>query len=108
MKKFLCTLGLAIASVGALGAADFQSKQIAVPFAFKVANTTLPAGRYRVEQYIGKQMVVIVNVETGHRVAVMREPVIESTGKSKLTFEKDRRRLQAVPRFLSAVSWGGM
>ena len=88
MKKVLCTLGLAIASVGALSAADFQSKQIAVPFAFKVANTTLPAGRYRIEQTIGKQMVVIVNVETGHRIAVMRDPAIESNGKSRLTFEK--------------------
>jgi hypothetical protein len=88
MKKFLCTIGLAISSVGALGAADFQSKQIAVPFAFKDHKATLPAGHYRVEQYIGKQMVVLVNVDTGHRVPVMREPVLDSTGKTKLTFEK--------------------
>jgi hypothetical protein len=88
MKKFLCAFGLAIASVGALGAADFQSKQIAVPFAFKVEKTTLPAGTYRVEQFVGKQMIVIVNVETGHRVSVMREPVLGSNGNTKLTFEK--------------------
>jgi hypothetical protein len=88
MKRFLCALGLAIASVGALSAADFQSKQIAVPFDFKVEKVTLPAGRYRVEQFVGKQMVVIVNVETGRSVPVMREPFVGSNGNTKLTFEK--------------------
>ena len=33
-------------------------------------------------------MIVIVNVETGHRVSVMREPVLGSNGNTRLTFEK--------------------
>ena len=95
MKKFLCTLGLGFAvwglpGAGALNAADIQSKRVAVPFAFKVDRITLPAGSYLVEQNIGKQLVTLVNTQTGHRVQVMREPVYRPTGDAKLTFEKTR------------------
>jgi hypothetical protein len=93
MKKFLCTLGLGVAvwglpGAGRLSAADIESKRVSVPFAFQVDKIWLPAGHYRVEQNIGKQMVVMVNTETGHRVQVMREPVYQPTGNTKLTFEK--------------------
>ena len=51
MKRFLCTLGIGIAMLtgaGCVQAADVESKTVAVPFAFKVNNMTLPAGPYRV------------------------------------------------------------
>jgi hypothetical protein len=91
MKRFLCTLAIgmaALAGAGRVQAADIESKTVAVPFAFKVNNVTLPAGPYRVEQNIGKQMVFIVNMQTGHRIPVMRENGTERLGSATLTFEK--------------------
>ena len=95
MKRFLCTLGIGVAAwafagVRDLNAADIQSRNIAVPFAFKVDRTTLPAGHYRVEQNIGKQVAFIVNVQTGHRIQIMRDNVNDPTGNAKLTFERTR------------------
>jgi hypothetical protein len=94
MKRFLCTLGIGIAAWALPGAsrvqaADIQSKTVAVPFAFKIDKLTLPAGSYRVEQNIGKQMVFIVNVQTGHRVPMMREQPSDHAGATTLTFEKN-------------------
>lgn len=71
-----------------MNAADVASKTIAVPFAFQVDRATLPAGHYRVEQNIGKQVVSLVNLQTGHRALIMRENVGEPTGNATLTFEK--------------------
>jgi hypothetical protein len=93
MKKFLSTVIIGIAAwalpaVGTVSAADFRSQDIAVPFAFKVDKVTLPAGHYRVEQNVGKHVTFIVNVQTGHRVQMIRENVNDPTGNSKLTFEK--------------------
>jgi hypothetical protein len=73
---------------GTAHAADLSSKVVAVPFSFKVEKTTLPAGRYRVEQNAGKHVVFLVNVETGHRVNLIRINVNDPSGKATLTFEK--------------------
>jgi hypothetical protein len=95
MKRFLCALGLGIAvwalpGAGSLNAADIQSKTIAVPFAFKVERATLPAGHYRVEQNVGKPVIFLVNVQTGHRAPVMRANVDGPAANATLTFEKTR------------------
>jgi hypothetical protein len=93
MKRFFCTLAIGIAAwalpgVGTVYGADMQSKAIAVPFAFKVDRTTLPAGRYRVEQNIGKHVIFLVKTETGHRPQIMRLTVTGPGPTTTLTFER--------------------
>jgi hypothetical protein len=93
MKKFLSTVIVGVAAwalpgAGTVNAADFRSQEIAVPFAFKVDKITLPAGHYRVEQNVGKHVTFIVNMQTGHRVQIIRENGNDPTGNSKLTFER--------------------
>lgn len=93
MKRFVCRVVIGIAAwaltgVGRVSAADYRSQSIAVPFAFKVDRNTLPAGEYRVEQNVGKNVAFIVNIQTGHRVQIMREYFKDPTGNSKLTFER--------------------
>jgi hypothetical protein len=92
MKKFFCTLGIGIAvwalpGAATVHAADMESQRISVPFAFKVNKTTLPAGHYRVEQFQGKRVVFIVNLDTGHRIPVIRDNN-DPIGTRTLTFEK--------------------
>jgi len=92
MKKFLCTLGIVVAGwalpgAGTLGAAEFRSGDIAIPFQFKVDRITLPAGHYRLEQKTGKSFVFLMNVLTGRGVQVMRESTNDPTADTKLTFE---------------------
>jgi hypothetical protein len=93
MKRFLCTIILGVAvwalpGAGKANAADFESKTIAVPFAFKVDRTTLPAGHYRVEQNLGKHVMFLVNIESGHRAQIMAVNVNEPSKKTTLTFER--------------------
>jgi hypothetical protein len=78
----------ALPGAGRMHAADIESKTITVPFAFQVNNTMLPAGPYRVEQTIGKQLMFIVNMQTGHRIPVMRDRVSDGSVNATLTFEK--------------------
>jgi|SRR5215831_9343746 len=93
MKKFLCTLAIAVVGcampgVGTLRAAEFRSRDIAIPFEFKVANITLPAGRYRLEQKTGKAFVFLMNIQTGRGVQIMRESATDPNPNAKLTFER--------------------
>jgi len=92
MKKFLLTVAVAgawaLAGSRTAQAAEVQSKTIAVPFAFHVEKMTLPAGHYRVEQNPGKHVVFLMNVDTGHRVQLMRVTASEASGRTTLTFEK--------------------
>ena len=93
MKRFLCTLAIAVVGwtlpgVGTVRAAEFRSRDIAIPFEFKVDKITLPAGHYRLEQKTGKSFVFLMNLQTGRGVQIMRESASDPTGSTKLTFER--------------------
>src|SRR5262245_56838990 len=86
MKKLF--LGLAsIFAANSANAGDFVTKNISVPFEFRVKQVTLPAGEYRVEQRFGTDIVSIVNVNTGHCVQVLRDFSQRTPGRAKLIFE---------------------
>jgi hypothetical protein len=92
MKKFFRSLsiGLGLTALFAgsnLNAAGYVTENIAIPFDFKVYNTTLPAGTYRVEQDFGQYLVSIVNLKTGRRVQVLRDLPSRIPGRAKLIFE---------------------
>lgn len=92
MKNFFrnLTIGLgfsALFAAGNLNATGFVSENIAIPFEFKVEKLTLPAGEYRVEQDFGHYLVSIVNVHSGRRIQMLRDPAGRQVGRAKLIFE---------------------
>lgn len=86
MKKVLLSLVSVFAATN-LSAASHVSKNIQVPFEFKVDKMTLPAGEYRLEHEFGGYMVTIVNVQTGCCVRVLRDPSYRSPDRARLIFE---------------------
>jgi hypothetical protein len=87
MKKVLLSLASVFAAGNLSAAPGYATKNIAVPFEFKVEKTTLPAGEYRVEQEFGGYIVTIVNVQTGRRVQMLRDNSQRIPGRAKLIFE---------------------
>jgi hypothetical protein len=87
VKKLVLSLASVFAA-GTLSAADFVTTHIVVPFEFKVDKVSLPAGEYRLERDFGKDMVAVVNVNTGRRVRVLSDSSSRMPGQSKLVFEK--------------------
>ncbi len=96
MKNFFRSLSVglgltALFASGNLKAAGTETAAIAIPFEFHVDKLTMPAGRYRVEQDFGKYLVSIVNLETGHRVQMLRDNSRRTPGHAKLVFEPTGR-----------------
>jgi hypothetical protein len=66
-----------------------QLRKVNVPFAFHIGNHYLPAGEYRLEQWInGSPSYYLENVETGKSVMVTCMAGNEDRP-TQLTFEKD-------------------
>jgi len=65
-----------------------QSETLTIPFAFHVQNVAMPAGQYRLESVFGKDIVTLVNMQTGRRVQILRQEAARTQGKAKLTFEQ--------------------
>ena len=94
-KKAICTFALALGltamfatgSLSAQQAAAMNSDKILIPFAFHVEKVAMPAGEYRLEQVFGKEIVTLINLQTGHRVQLLRSVSTSTPGKSKLLFE---------------------
>jgi hypothetical protein len=92
-KKAICTFAMALGltamfATSSLSAqAAMNSKKISIPFAFHVDKVAMPAGEYRLEQEFGKEIVTLVNLQTGQRVQLLRHEAASTPGKSKLFFE---------------------
>jgi len=84
-----CALGLGLATMfaaGALNATSFTSDKVSIPFEFRVAKTTLPAGDYRIQSVLN-DVTYITNVKTGQSVQLLRSGGDRSESKAKLVFE---------------------
>ena len=88
MARTWLLVGVVLLAAGSIHAADLQSKNVAVPFAFQVEKITMPAGEYRIEETFGKPFVFVVNSKTGRRVQMLRHGAITTPGAAKLEFEK--------------------
>jgi len=88
-KSFRIAALLAGALMGSaiLSASDLYSKEISIPFAFRVGNVTMPAGTYRVQQEFGKEVGLLLNIQTGRMVQVGFS-ALRRDGHFKLIFEK--------------------
>ena len=86
MKRALMSL-VSIFVAGNLSAASYPTKNIRVPFEFKVDKMTMPAGEYRVEPEFGGYMVTIMNVDTGRCVRMLRDNSQLKSERAKLIFE---------------------
>jgi hypothetical protein len=86
---FALALGLtAMFATSSLSAQEsVYSNKVAIPFAFHVEKVALPAGEYRIERVFGKEIVTLVNLQTGQRVQILWPEATRTPGKSKLVFE---------------------
>jgi hypothetical protein len=91
IKEKLCSCALALAaalfSTGSLYAASLRSERVTIPFEFNVDRMVLPSGEYRIEQEGVTVFMTLVNVQTGHRVQLLRDEPSSQRGKVKLVFE---------------------
>ena len=66
-----------------------SAKGANIPFAFRIGNNALPAGKYRLEQWTsGSPSYYLKNVQTGKLLVVTRKPG-NGDHSMQLTFEKD-------------------
>ena len=89
IRVFALALGLtAMFATSQLSAQQSaNSEKVFIPFAFHVAKVMLPAGEYRIEQAFGKDIAMLVNMQTGQRVQILRQEANHVPGKAKLVFE---------------------
>jgi hypothetical protein len=88
--SFVLALGLtAMFATSSLSAQDIgmSSQKVSIPFAFHVEKVALPAGEYRIERAFGKEIVTLVNLQTGQRVQILWPDATRTPGKAKLVFE---------------------
>jgi hypothetical protein len=93
IRVFALALGLtAMFATSQLSAQQAAySEKVYIPFAFHVAKVTMPAGEYRIEQGFGKDIAMLVNLQTGQRVQILRQEASRMPGKAKLVFETGPR-----------------
>jgi len=77
----------ALCGAKSLNATDRVSENMKIPFVFTVDKVTLPAGEYRVQQEFGKDVVSILNINTGRRVRILRDSSKHVPGRARLMFE---------------------
>jgi len=85
-----CALGLGLATMfaaGALNATTFISEKVSIPFEFRVKNTSLPAGEYRIQSGALNDVTYLTNVKTGQSVQLLRSSGERSESKARLVFE---------------------
>ena len=85
-----CALGvgvLAMSAASVLSAASFHTDPVTIPFQFRVANVTMPAGEYRVKSEMGNDITFLENVKTGQQVQVLRTTGTATQGRARLVFE---------------------
>ena len=89
IRVFALALGLtAMFATSQLSAqAGMYTERVSVPFAFHVGKVAMPAGEYRIEQTFGKDIVTLVNMQTGQRVQILRQEASRVPEKVKLVFE---------------------
>ena len=86
-RTFALLAGAAVMGSGALYAAEIYSANTTISFPFRVSNSTLPAGTYRVETTFGSDVAMLVNVDTGRRVQLLRNDGLRQEGKIRMIFE---------------------
>jgi hypothetical protein len=93
MKNFFRTAALALGAIAMTAtsgiAAGYEATNISIPFSFRVAKKTMPAGTYRVDQEYGTEIATITNVQTADRVKVLRSNSVHDRGKVRLIFHTD-------------------
>jgi hypothetical protein len=91
MKKIAFAFAACIAAFGSMGMLKAEartSESVAIPFEFRVQQTTMPAGEYRIEKLFGSPLALLVNTKTGDRVYVFRDAQPKTEGKTTMTFER--------------------
>ncbi len=75
MKKIASALKIAILSAVLILPllARTESSKIEIPFIFTANGAEMPAGSYRVHSGLSRQSAVLVHIETGQRVQIMRQ-----------------------------------
>ncbi len=86
MKKTLMAVTLAAVAFAGSAQAKTRAGAITIPFDFKVQNTDMPAGEYRIKR-VGVSFAVLENLETRKMVHVLRENGYDSS-KKKLIFKE--------------------
>ena len=92
-KKAICTFALALGLTAMFATSSVPAQQavyadtVTIPFAFHVEKVALPAGEYRLERVFGKEIVALVNLQTGQRVQLLSHEATRTNGKAKLVFE---------------------
>ena len=104
IRVFALALGLtAMFATSQLSAqADMRTERVSIPFAFHVGKVAMPAGEYRIEQAFGKDIVTLVNLQTGQRVQILRQGASSVPEKVKLVFEAGPQG-----QLLKSLSGGG-
>jgi hypothetical protein len=85
----LCGSLVSLVSPASAKPQQVQIKGATIPFAFHIGNHYLPAGKYRLEQWMtGSPSYYLKNVETGKSLMVIRMTGNEEHS-TQLTFERD-------------------
>src|SRR5436305_9755129 len=91
MKKHIIGTFALLAGAALLGSAahatELYSANANIAFQFRVGNTVMPAGEYRIEQGFGSEVAMLVNVNTGRRIQMLRIDALQQPGKLRLIFE---------------------
>lgn len=83
-------LGAIVMTASSLSATSgMEANDVTIPFAFRVAKQTLPAGKYRMEQSPSSYAVTLTNKETNERVRVLRSDPGHLRGTMRLVFQTD-------------------
>jgi len=92
VKGYVCTLiaaGAMTAMLPQLGqAAQFRTDKIQIDRQFKVNNTVLPAGEYRLEESSDSAICNLVNVKTGASIMLIRPASVRQPGKVAFVFHE--------------------
>jgi hypothetical protein len=86
LKALGLTMGLGLLLASSTQAASRSTERIQIPFDFKIGNTQLRAGSYRIVQRTNEPVALLVNTESGKQIQILR-PNDAKEGKARLVFE---------------------
>jgi|SRR5215472_10727195 len=89
IRVFALGLGLTalLATTPLSAQVGIYAEKVTIPFAFRVGKMTMPAGEYRVDKEFGKDIVILVNLQTGHKIQLLQSEPTRIPGKTKLVFQ---------------------
>lgn len=85
IRTFALAACTALFSAVSLQASIQRVSYASIPFDFEVTKGKMPAGKYRIEQEFGTEVVTFVNMETGQRARALRPASLRAM-RSKVEF----------------------